>query len=134
VAAKLTKRILQSIAGVLGLFILIVGSYIAYLTATYIDETTVTGAAHGYVIGQSKREAYDVARKQFVSRKIYGLHVFEPFESFKPDEVYWAPLESNDTWTLFMSEPHSFFDTLRLRFSDGKLEQIHRHRQYFELP
>lgn len=133
-ATNLRKLILQSVAGILGLLILVVGGYLSYLVATYIDETVVEGTSHGYIIGQSKREAYEVALDQFNSELIYGLHVFEPFGTIEPVDSFSALLESNDTWTLFMSEPNSFFDTLRLKFSGGRLEEIHRHRQYFELP
>ena len=43
-------------------------------------------------------------------------------------------VEGNDDWTLLVDQKWSYFNTVRLRFHDGALAEIHRHRQYFELP
>jgi hypothetical protein len=128
------KLALKFIAGLAGLVVLLVGAYIGYLALTYIDETVVEGTSYGYTIGQSKREAFSVAQQQFRRGAIAGLHVSDPFESFAPDEPHWGLLESNDRWTLFFSEEDNFFNTLKLKFTGDQLEEIHRHRQYFELP
>ncbi len=125
---------LKSLAGLCVLVVLVAGIYVAYLAATYIDETVVEGVSYGFTIGQTKREAYSIAQEQYTSGRITGFHVYEPFESFDPDDSYWALAESNNTWTLFASEQRNFFDTLQLRFTEGRLEQVHRHRQNFELP
>jgi len=43
-------------------------------------------------------------------------------------------VEGDDDWTLLVDHEWSYFNTVRLRFHDGALAEIHRHRQYFELP
>lgn len=43
-------------------------------------------------------------------------------------------VEGHDEWTLLVDNKWSYFNTVRLRFHDGSLAEIHRHRQYFELP
>lgn len=43
-------------------------------------------------------------------------------------------VEGYDRWTLLVGREQSFFNTIELQFRDGRLSQIHRHRQFFELP
>lgn len=43
-------------------------------------------------------------------------------------------VEGHDHWELLVGRERSSFNTIDLQFRDGRLSQIHRHRQYFELP
>ena len=52
--------------------------------------------------------------------------------SFAPEEFRFV--EASDDWTLIVDHRHAYFNTVRLRFDSGRLVEIHRHRQYFELP
>lgn len=225
--------------------VLLVASYGVYLYATYLDETYRSGSAYGFTIGQSKLEAYQIARQEFQAGKIgaidtnrgreaeirahpwlqeylsvaearkrfhqwdswdlwlsdagrrpvpHALLIFEgdrltllgqPPKSDGPwqlraqfelpihegqtrDEVLqsledlsrsplykdlrlstgwmarrepreFAPdefelVKATDEWLLLVGHERSYFNNIRLRFAEGRLVEIHRHRQNFELP
>ena len=128
------KRVLKISVFIAGLIGLVVVSYLWYLHLTYIDETVNAGSAHGYTIGQSKKEAFGVAAAQYTSREVAGIHIDEPFGTIEPVDPNYRRLEPSDSWTLFPGKRRDFFDVVKLRFVDGKLVEIHRNRQRFELP
>lgn len=116
-----------------------VGLYIAYLTATYIDETVTTGSEYGFTVGSSKGQTIDAVLRQrdkhpkvaiYVS---FGERAGDTF-TLGPAEINLGKLSPHDYWMVLLDGPDEFSDTVGLRFSDGRLTQIHRHRQYFELP
>ncbi len=49
-------------------------------------------------------------------------------------EAEFPLVEPCDEWTLLVDEEWSYFNTIELRFAEGALKAINRHRQYFELP
>jgi hypothetical protein len=128
---KLTLKILVFLAGLISLAMVLL---LWYLFLTYIDETTNVGSAYGYTIGQSNDEVFAAAVAQFASSEITGIHIDEPFETFEAVETNFPRVESSESWTLFPGEKDDFFDVLKLRFANGELAEIHRHRQRFELP
>lgn len=119
--------------------VLVVGGYIAYLAATYIDETVVSGSADGFTVGSSKKLALEQASAH---REIHpNAVIYIGFGPRAGDRFTVAPttdaidrLASHDQWSLQLDGPTEFFNTIRLTFHDGRLIEIHRHRKYFELP
>lgn len=111
-----------------------VAAYVAYLYATYLDETVRSGSAYGFRIGQSKAEAFAIAARQFSAGEISGVHTSEPFATLDPVEGAFARLAHVDAWVLFPGERDDFLDVVKLEFEDGSLKSIHRHHRRFELP
>ncbi|MEM7281373.1 MAG: hypothetical protein AAF438_07075 [Pseudomonadota bacterium] len=235
-------QILNYVAIALGILLLIVGSYLAYLYITYIDQTVTSGSAYGFTVGQSKIEAYQIAYEKFQAEEIVRIQtvrsrevelkrhpwlrekfhrledVQEHFDQWNHWSVWlralepqllaviewqgtavsgvgkpgalgqlWQPevgrasteiaagdsyedaysalhalakvsgyeelvvrtgwmarrqptyltqeefrfVEFYDEWRLYVG---SAFNTIQLSFDGGKLQEIHRHRQHFELP
>lgn len=118
---------------------LMVGGYVAFLAATYIDETVVSGSAYGFSIGSSKQQALEQAsslRNDYPDAVIY---VF--FGPRAGDRFHVAPvvdhldrLEAHDRWNLQLEGPSEYRNGVSLRFVDDGLVEIHRYRQYFEGP
>ena len=116
-----------------------IGGYIAYLAATYIDQTVTSGSAYGFNIGSSKIQAIEAIRHQRASYPrsavyvSYGPRAGDTFtlsaSDLKPEK-----LDSHDQWTVLLDGPGEFFNTMRLTFQEGHLVEVHRHRQHFELP
>ena len=117
----------------------IIVGYIAYLAATYIDETATSGSAYGFNIGSSKIQAIESMQRQRASYPSTALYV-----SYGPragdnftlsiSDVEPEKLDSHDQWKILLDGPGEFLNTIRLIFREGHLVEIHRHRQHFELP
>lgn len=118
--------------------ILVVSGYVIYLWATYIDEATVTGSAHGFTIGTSKREALDSVRRlgnypHAVVYVSYGPRAGDHF-TVDPASAHVEQLQEHEIWKVLLEGKGKFFNSVRLTFRDGELVEIYRHRQHFELP
>jgi len=133
-----TKRfILRALLTLLVICALVFGGFVAYYVLTYIDDTITQGEGYGFTIGSSKLEAYTNAGKTFTNMKVYvpnpideqgyGPHFLFTFSKSRYDII-----ANRNRWEFFFSDNYS--DFLRLEFQDGKLAEIYRHRQYFELP
>lgn len=123
-----------------------------YYWLTLIHETTTSGTAYGFTIGDDKHTTYSKAYKNLkklsTSRynRIYisvvadesmasriGVRVGDSFiTQTRLDVVAYANFEKRDFWKFYLEEP--FSNSLKLKFCDDKLCEIYRHRQYFELP
>jgi hypothetical protein len=118
---------------------LVVGGYAAYLAATYINETVVSGSGYGFSIGSSKQHVIEQAsalREAHPNAVIYidfGPRAGDRF-TVAPTSDKIDRLRPHDQWSLQLDGPTEFFNTIRLTFQDGRLVEIHRHRKYFELP
>lgn len=118
--------------------ILAFAGYVGYLWATYLDETVVSGTAYGFTIGASKQEALAAARSfndhpHAVVYVSYGARAGDHF-SIAPSQARIEQLQAHDQWDVLLDGADSFFNSVRLTFHDGRVVEIHRHRQYFELP
>ncbi len=118
--------------------ILAFAGYAAYLWATYLDDTVVSGTAYGFTIGASKREVLAAARSlddhpHAVVYASYGQRAGDHL-SVALSQVRIEQLQGHDQWDILLDGPDNFFNSVGLTFSDGKLVEIHRHRQHFELP
>ena len=118
--------------------ILAITGYFAYLWATYIDETITSGTAYGFTIGASKQEALTSAGRlnnypQAVVYVTFGPKAGDNF-TITPSPTHIGQLQEHEQWDVLLDGDGQFFDSVRLTFRDGKLAEIHRHRQYFEFP
>jgi len=132
---RLWKKIAASV--VLAPILIVVG-YIAYLWASYIDNTVASGTAYGFTIGSSKQDA--LASTGNLSDYPHAT-VYVDYGPRAGDNFTVAPLPSNlgklqqhDRWNVLLRGNDKFFDSVRLTFRNGKLVEIYRHRQNFELP
>lgn len=119
--------------------VLAIGGVIAYLSATYIDETEASGSAYGFTIGSSKPQTIEAILRQrhrhpsiavYVS---YGPKAGDTF-TLGSSDMNLDRLGPHDQWDVLLRGPGEYFDSVRLMFRDGRLVEIYRHRQYFELP
>lgn len=118
--------------------LLAVASYVAYLAATYIDETVTSGSAYGFEIGTTKQDALSSSVRlsgypNAVIYVSYGPRAGDNF-SIAPSAAQLDELESHHEWEVLLDDDGNFFNTIRLTFGDGRLVEIHRHRKHFELP
>jgi hypothetical protein len=119
--------------------ILLVGSYVGFLWATYISETTTSGAAYGFTIGSNKAQsaaAMAALRREHPKAAVYvsygrraGDHFTVPASMAQLNAL--AP---HDRWKILLHGPSQFHDSIRLTFQGDTLVSIYRHRQHFELP
>lgn len=118
--------------------ILAIAGYIGYLWATYLDETVTSGTAYGFTIGASKQETLRSASSlrshpHAVVYVSYGPRAGDNF-TIAPSPTHIEQLQGHDRWDVLLDGDGKFFNSARLTFRDGKLVEIHRHRQHFELP
>lgn len=118
--------------------ILAFAGYAAYLWATHLDETVVSGTVYGFTIGASKQEALAAARilndhPHAVVYISYGPRAGDHF-SIAPSQVRIEQLQAHDQWDVLLDGAGKFFNSVRLTFNDGRLVEIHRYRQRFEMP
>lgn len=117
---------------------LAIAGYAAFLWGTYLDETVVSGTAHGFAIGATKQEAFEAAgnlggHPRAVIYVSYGKRAGDHF-TIAPAQAKTDQLQAHDQWDVLLDGPDSYFNSVRLTFRDGKLVEIHRHRKYLELP
>ena len=116
-----------------------IGGYVAFLAATYVDETATSGTAYGFSIGSSKGQALAaVLRQQDKHPSVatyvkYGRRAGDNF-TLSSSEMNLGTLGQHDRWDVLLDGPGEFSNSVRLTFHDDRLVEIHRHRQYFELP
>ena len=124
---------------VIGLIVLLIAGYIAYLAATYIDESVTVGSAYGFEIGSAKKQSFDDIKKlltlypHLVIYYSYGSKAGD-YELVLPTDNEYSKIEQQDRWTLLLDGDNEFFNVIKLSFRENKLIEIYRHRKYFELP
>ena len=109
---------------------------VAYFAATFIDERVTSGEAYGFEIGQTKDQVAEAIRAiypdgLFVRRTIDG-EMTGPKVPFAMPANGFGPFLGKDEWELHFDDDS--IDLILLRFSDGRLTEIWRHRQTAELP
>jgi len=107
------------------------------LAGCYIDKSIDSGEGYGFRIGDDKQESFLNARRAFNEKTTYILYPidkqgFGPHEKIEFNEDEFSQIESRDTWDFYFDSGYK--DSLKLQFSDGRLTQIHRFKQYVELP
>lgn len=117
--------------------IIVIAGYLVYQSVTYIDAQYTEGEAYGFKIGDSKNNVYQVAGKEFNKEKVYILYPLDknnhgPHRQITFGSEEFQLVKDRDIWTLYFNE--GFFDFLKLKFENGALISIHRHRKKFELP
>ncbi|MGI9227243.1 MAG: hypothetical protein ACR2PU_00475 [Gammaproteobacteria bacterium] len=130
---------MKAILYVVGFVVLLFAGYIAYLAATYIDESVSAGSAYGFEIGLSKKQSFQSIRKQV--EKYPNLVIYYSYgnkagdnETVRPVDNEYSKVEVQDRWTLLLDGEGEFFNVIKLSFDEDKLIRIYRHRKYFELP
>tara|TARA_R110002074_G_scaffold175316_1_gene338530 strand:+ start:184 stop:627 length:444 start_codon:yes stop_codon:yes gene_type:complete len=129
---------------------ILVGGYIVYMWYTYIDDTSVTGSAYGLNIGDSKYEVYGDLPLALTGLSEFGRTFIEikvdkatevtlatnsdytVFAQTLLHDIGYEKFKSLDSWEFYVNA--SYFNSLKLKFCEDKLCEIHRHRKYFELP
>ena len=117
--------------------ICVVLCHIAYLWATYIDETITSGEGYGFKIGETKKQVYHKAGELFKDKKVYFLHPIDeqnhgPHKELRYSSDEYEIIKDRNKWNFYFTE--DYFDSIKLTFKDGCLMEIHRHRKKFELP
>ena len=88
--------------------------------------------------GQTRDEVFAVIEALSRSSGYNGLRLSTGWMARRQPKTFAMAelqlVEADDDWTLLVGPERSYFNTIRLRFADGKLVEIHRHRQYFEVP
>ncbi|MCK5707228.1 MAG: hypothetical protein KAI43_06195 [Candidatus Aureabacteria bacterium] len=134
---RLKNLVLGAVIAFLLLIIIPTMSYVGYLTFTYIDDTVITGEKYGFKIGESKEVVFQKARELYKDQTVYVLHPLDqnnhgPHKQIGFNEKEYPLLSERDEWRIYYDE--KYFNSIRLKFKEGKLVEIHRHRKYFELP
>ena len=141
------KKILIAIIVLLS----ILGLYVGYLWATYIDEITSSGSMYGLTIGDSKETVYAELyralesiegrpREVYISVKVTSeaaelLATRPDYKILVPSylhDVGYPKFAKMDRWDFYFE--NSLFNRLSLKFCEDKLCEIYRHRKYFEVP
>ena len=118
----------------LGLVIALIVGYVGFMWISYTCKSITEGSGYGYTIGSSKAEALSTAEKLYRKKQItLGCNRYDEEDprnnriSVTKDAVLFY---SEDEWEFYFSCDSS----VTLHFKDDHLIEIHRHRQYFELP
>ncbi|CAI3790890.1 hypothetical protein [Rheinheimera sp. MM224] len=124
-------------------FITILVGFGVFLWVSSIDEEVTIGEYHCFIIGSTKKEAYEVFLASSCSVKLENQVVLFSDEleknktpvvihsNFNNEEYYL--FEDKNEWNLFLDSAY-FFDNIRLSFCDERLCKIWRRRSYLELP
>ena len=113
--------------------------YLLFLWTTYINDEVTEGRKYGFVIGATKDAAFEraVAESQLNPQMYiyinYGPRAGDVIQ-VKLSSLSASDVAAHDRWLLLYDGRDRFSNSLRLTFKNGKLSEIYRHRQYFELP
>ena len=135
-------KILIRIIIIFSLFVFVgMAIFIVYLMATYIDNEVKSGEAYGLKIGDSQYETYRRAQNylndHLKEHPVFILFPLDkegygPHKEFNFTEEEYVLLREREKWEFFFDK--GFFDFLELRFENGILVTVYRHRKKFELP
>jgi len=125
--------------------------YIGFLWSAYVDETITSGHAYGFNIGDDKLTTYKKAPGALKNINIFPSISYIEIKSnansaellaTKPDhrvmveallhDVGFSRFKLKNQWDFYFDG--SYFNKLSLKFCDGRLCEIYRHRKYFEFP
>ena len=118
----------------LGLVIALIVGYVGFMWISYTCKSITKGAGYGYEIGSSKEETLSTAEKLYRKKEItLGCN---PYNEEDPKN---NPVSVKKDASLFFEEVKWRFyfscgSSVTLNFENNQLVEIHRHRQYFELP
>lgn len=132
------RKVVFKVLGVTFLIpVLIILGYFGYFYFTYIHDTVTKGEGYGFVIGENKSEVFQRAKILFENEDIYYrpeqinkkgfLRVKMKFTKENQKEF-----SNFNLWKFYFGDQH--IDHIDFKFENEKLVEIHRHRQYFELP
>lgn len=133
------RTLFKAIAWAAAGCVLVVSAYVAYLWATYIDQTVTTGDGYGFSVGASKKDALLDVRALSEEYPELAVHVsYGP----KAGDYYLWPVDTveldnvwpHKTWHIQLDGKNEFHNIIRLHFENDSLREIYRHRKYFELP
>jgi len=118
----------------LGLVIALIVGYVGFMWITYTCKSITEGSGYGYQIGSSKEESLSTAEKLYRKKQItLGCNRYNeedpennPINIKKDANLFYK----EDEWEFYFSCDSS----VTLSFENNLLVEIHRHRQYFELP
>lgn len=103
----------------------------------YIGEIITNGSAYGFDIGTNKQIAFENLLEKSKCKEITYISYFSPKSKNKNElsiiEENDNEILSIDTWQLRMKSWVPI-DNLRLKFENGSLIEIYRHRDLFEVP
>jgi hypothetical protein len=134
---KTTKRLAMVLGSIIAIVFIVIISYATYCWFTYIDETVIEGNAYGLNIGDTKLESFEKTKCIYQNKEIYILYPLDkndygPHRKLTFQIEDYQIIKDIDEWTFCFDK--GFFNSLKLTFKNGKLVNIYRHRQNFELP
>jgi len=118
---------------------LVFAFYIGFLWATYIDQTITEGQQYGFTIGTTKYETYtNVAQlleehPNLVVYISYGPRAGDNI-TFPPTPGNYEQAQKHNNWSLLLDGDGEFFNVIKLKHENNTLQEIYRHRKYFEAP
>ena len=119
--------------------VVIVALYVGFLAASYISKDVHSGSAYGFQIGHTKAQvanSLDAFRRKHPEAAVYVSYGQRAGDNFTvpASEAQLPRLRPHDQWDVLLAGPGEFNNSVRLTFKMGRLVEIYRHRQYFELP
>ncbi len=141
------KFIIKGFLGICAVVVTAVAGYGSYLWSTYIDETVVAGSAYGFTIGDDKQTTYSKASAVLTPfpNTVFTLVTVSAeteavFGGMPGNQLFvqallfpegYEAFSEEDIWEFYFEA--SVWNSIKLTFCDGRLCEIYRHRQYFEL-
>jgi len=133
------KRKSKAIILILSAPFFVAALYIGFLWATYIDHAVTSGQKYGFTIGTTKQQTYNNVislLEKHPKLKIYisyGLRAGDNI-TLTPSSASYEQAQKYNNWLLLLDGDGEFFNVIKLKYENGTLSEIYRHRKYFELP
>nr|NIU00702.1 hypothetical protein [Nitrosopumilaceae archaeon]NIV65641.1 hypothetical protein [Nitrosopumilaceae archaeon]NIX61304.1 hypothetical protein [Nitrosopumilaceae archaeon] len=122
------QAVIKFLLLVIGIFTFFLTSTFSYCALTTIHKRVKEGKAYGFTIGESKRNVFDNALKNYGDR-IQLIYIGEHpgiEKKFEFSKNKFENISNFDTWTLHLDE--NLMDSFTLYFKKGRLKEIYRHR------
>ena len=119
--------------------IILIALYISFLWITYIDDVVISGSKYGFTISATDEMTYkDIAtiKNKYPNLKVFIIYGPQAGDllTLSPTKENFKEISKHDRWDLLLDGEGEYFNIIGLYFQDGVLDQIYRHRKYFELP
>jgi hypothetical protein len=125
-----TEKILLVIA----IFVALLGLATGIISYFFGVEVVVSGEAHGFRIGDDRKQTYENAQRLLEQKQIVAIHTWPKDKFYRPFGANENPEKNIDPRWVMVVNPDWWNNTINVTFENNIVAKIKRYRICCELP